>query len=68
MIVIALRPAPGAGLCGLMVAECAGKNEIASAQAEGLRLLAAAATVALSAVHAPAGAPEKSTRRRQIDE
>ena len=67
MVVIALRPVPGAGLCGLMVAECAGGSEITSAQAEGLRLLAASATVALSVVHA-SGAPEKSTRRRQVDE
>jgi hypothetical protein len=66
MVVIALRPAPGAGLCGLVVAECAGKSEIASAQAEGLRLLATAATVALCAVDA-SGAPEKSTRMGQVD-
>jgi hypothetical protein len=65
-VVIALRPAPGASLCGLVIAECPSRSEIASAQAEGLRLLAAAATAALCAVNTPA-ITEKLTCRRSID-
>jgi hypothetical protein len=66
MVVIALRPVPGASLCGLVIAECPSRSEITSAQAEGLRLLAATATVALCAVNAP-GVTEKLTCKRSID-
>ena len=65
-VVIALRPALGASLCGLVIAECPSRGETTSAQAEGLRLLAATATVALCAVNAP-DVTEKLTCKRSID-
>jgi hypothetical protein len=65
-VVIALRPAPGAGLSGLVIAECPSRSENASAQAEGLRLLTATATVALCAVNV-SSVPEKLTRRTSVD-
>ena len=66
VVVLGLCPAPAAALCGLIVAEYAGKR-IPSAQAEGLRLLAAAATEALCAMDAP-GASGKSERIGQVHE
>lgn len=66
MLVIALRPAPGAGLCGLVIAACPDRSEVASAQAEGLRMLAATATAALCTVNAP-DVPEMLTRKGQVD-
>lgn len=67
MVVIALRSSPSTRSHGLIVAECEGKRENAAAQAEGLRLLAEAATVALRVADTPRASAELA-RTGQIDE